>query len=479
MDQQQAALPRDPTARSPLLAGLTPYSVLGDLGTLAVLVFLGLAVYGEVSRERWAIWTLASVAVVAVRHTVSRANQVDGAAIDPRGRSALVFAGLSFALGAWVSAFWIFVAPRDDAVLLGVVLVATVVWWTTAATILAALPLSFLSLSASLWVGPTWVGLSDEASAWNGRVWMLGLLLVAMGAIYVDRRRSLLRLVRTGAELDARAAELALAFETMSDGVLVTTGPHIVRTNRAAAALLRRPVEEIRGETLASLLGAGAAALEVGAPAHVEVLRRDGSERVLEVEGRTGPGSEITVWVCRDVTDQAAKEAEIRDLIERDDLTGLVNRRAMLDGLDRSLGQGPVVVLVVDVDDFKGVNDAHGHRVGDEVLEAVARRLVDLVGSHGTVARPGGDEFVVVATAPEVGDGTTLAEAIVVAGRSPVVVDGHPLAATLSVGVAQGARYADRPTLLHRADLAMYQAKRDGRDAWRSSRPLAGGPPPR
>jgi diguanylate cyclase (GGDEF)-like protein len=154
-----------------------------------------------------------------------------------------------------------------------------------------------------------------------------------------------------------------------------------------------------------------------------------------------------------------------------DPLTGVANRRgferSMTIELERSRRRGHAVALVlVDLDDFKGVNDRHGHAVGDEVLVMLADQLHGAVRSADTVARLGGEEFAVLL--PE----TTLEGAVVVAERARVALErsevylrgGKRLAVTASFGAAAFPGSPDRAMLLQDADAALYRAKRLGKN---------------
>ena len=154
---------------------------------------------------------------------------------------------------------------------------------------------------------------------------------------------------------------------------------------------------------------------------------------------------------------------------KHDELTGLPNRRYFLDYLEQVLGiAGPVkahkAVLFVDLDDFKEVNDSYGHSVGDYLLNAVGERLCNCVRSDDTVARLGGDEFAVVLHGD--GDGATpeaVRQRISDAMRAPFEIDGTLLALGASVGIGTPLPEDVDVTadlLLHRADSAMYVAKR-------------------
>ena len=150
----------------------------------------------------------------------------------------------------------------------------------------------------------------------------------------------------------------------------------------------------------------------------------------------------------------------------RDPLTGLANRTQLVETADRLLGRpGPVSVLVVDVDDFKDVNDARGHAAGDELLVAVGERLRGSVRPGDEVARLGGDEFaVVIADGPDAA--LAVGERMLAALSAPALVGGRPLGVHVSVGVADTETTGDRSalTLLRNADLAMYMAKAAGKN---------------
>ena len=150
-----------------------------------------------------------------------------------------------------------------------------------------------------------------------------------------------------------------------------------------------------------------------------------------------------------------------------DPLTRLANRVAFTEELDRALQAGPepVSVIFVDLDDFKQVNDSAGHRIGDEILVAAARRMLGAVRDTDLVARLGGDEFAVVVPA-DADEALTVAERLLDSLTAPVLVGGRHHLIRASVGVADsllaGSRRAD--DLVRDADLAMYGAKSAGKD---------------
>jgi len=161
----------------------------------------------------------------------------------------------------------------------------------------------------------------------------------------------------------------------------------------------------------------------------------------------------------------------LQRLSEVDPLTGLVNRRAFDDRLLREWQRlrrgGPgYALLALDLDHFKRVNDHFGHPMGDAVLAQVAQRLAHLARNTDTVARTGGEEFVVLMPMADANAARVLAERLRDAVRaSPVDTPVGPIAMTVSIGLAVArAADSDAQQVLHRADAALYRAKHAGRD---------------
>ncbi|WP_250002371.1 bifunctional diguanylate cyclase/phosphodiesterase [Actinoplanes sp. M2I2] len=145
-----------------------------------------------------------------------------------------------------------------------------------------------------------------------------------------------------------------------------------------------------------------------------------------------------------------------------DALTQLPNRVLFHERLRRALGSPvgrPVAVALIDLDDFKEVNDTLGHEVGDQLLIAVAQRLAGCLRAEDTVARLGGDEFVVVIDGADPAAADLAAQRMIDSLRAPVLTDGHELPIRASIGIADGRAGDDASVLLRRADIAMYAAK--------------------
>jgi diguanylate cyclase (GGDEF)-like protein len=153
-------------------------------------------------------------------------------------------------------------------------------------------------------------------------------------------------------------------------------------------------------------------------------------------------------------------------------MTGLLNRTSFTDELDSMLrrrdhGQSLALVLL-DVDDFKGINDAHGHEAGDEFLKHVAKCVTHVCRATDLVARPGSDEFILALTGRSEAEVVELVEHLMRCVVEPIVRRGKSIAAKLSVGIYMVDRHADKMAdALHKADVALYQAKADGRNTYR------------
>jgi diguanylate cyclase (GGDEF)-like protein len=157
--------------------------------------------------------------------------------------------------------------------------------------------------------------------------------------------------------------------------------------------------------------------------------------------------------------------AETSRMARIDELTGLPNRRALLERLAEvgsRLPAAPFAVTLIDLDGFKEVNDQLGHAAGDELLRLVAGRLRSAMPAAGTLGRLGGDEFAAVL--PDAGTARAVARAMVAVSEPPVVIAGHDVTASLSIGlaVALGPDPPGPAEVLRRADVAMYVAKRAG-----------------
>lgn len=205
-----------------------------------------------------------------------------------------------------------------------------------------------------------------------------------------------------------------------------------------------------------------------------ECLTKDGRRVWIRINGLPIFGAVGNVVGFRgtglDITDWKLSEKKIRELATLDSLTQLPNRRYLMDRLANDLRvasekQEHLAVLFIDLDRFKTINDSLGHTIGDAFLTEIATRLKGLIGSNDTLARIGGDEFVIIlrkiVTKPEV---RFFAAKVIATLSAPVHLDGRTLNCSASIGISMFPEDAtDGATLIRNADMAMYVAKENGR----------------
>ena len=191
------------------------------------------------------------------------------------------------------------------------------------------------------------------------------------------------------------------------------------------------------------------------------VVQRDAAGRALRLAG-----------TYTDINDGKIAEGRLRRLAEFDTLTGLPNRALFTDrlrqGMARAARSKPMALLFLDVDRFKSINDTFGHEAGDKLLKVFAGRMQGAVRQSDTVARLAGDEFtIILEQLGSVADARAIAAKLVESLRQPVALAGRMVEVTASIGVAMCAPGdSDDAALLRRADEALYEAKRRGRDGF-------------
>ncbi len=249
--------------------------------------------------------------------------------------------------------------------------------------------------------------------------------------------------------------------------------------NVAAERLLGYSPAEIMGQTIERIapaaildklhhLAAGDESLGEGRTAELDVCRKDGTRVPVELsvstwreEGRASFGA-----ILRDITERRANEVRLFRLAHLDPLTQLPNRMLFKSRIEQVLqNEESACVMLVDLDGFKDVNDSLGHSAGDAVLIDVAQRLLSSVRPNDTVARMGGDEFAILI--PGMGDpfrASEIADAAIESVSQLVTIEGQPVHIGASVGIAIFPAHGSRgDELLSNADLALYQAKAEGR----------------
>ncbi|HSO03496.1 MAG TPA: diguanylate cyclase, partial [Candidatus Limnocylindrales bacterium] len=283
-----------------------------------------------------------------------------------------------------------------------------------------------------------------------------------------------------------RSALLRSVFDESPLAILRVTRPGgrlgiTVDANPAAARFLGRSPADVIGARVEDLLPGILDAPVDGAPEVPTSLRllAAGGDGDRWVDASVSPlsahdptGQPLALVVLQDVTEQWTTRARLDREARQDPLTGLINRGELL----RQLGaldpqsDGPhVAVIFLDLDGFKMVNDTRGHQAGDELLVAVARRIRAAVRPEDSLARIGGDEFVVLC--PRLADPLdvrAVAERVRATLDDPVSVDGRSHRISMSVGISVARADAIDPAdLLRQADMAMYRAKDAGRNTVR------------
>lgn len=209
-------------------------------------------------------------------------------------------------------------------------------------------------------------------------------------------------------------------------------------------------------------------------------LKADGTEILVSTYARPirYDDRDAAIVSVIDVTERRKHDARIKYLVEHDALTGLPNRRFFLEFLEGSLAQKTqnryyTAIILLDIDDFKSVNDTLGHQAGDNLIVGVANRLEECIGDRGIVARLGGDEFVILLPMlAEPDDAHAAAAELIDAFANPVAIRDQHLLVGVSAGVSVSlGDCVEASTLLTNADLALYKAKSDGGGVCRNYEP--------
>ncbi|WP_138756885.1 sensor domain-containing diguanylate cyclase [Modestobacter altitudinis] len=281
-----------------------------------------------------------------------------------------------------------------------------------------------------------------------------------------------------------------VAFDHAPLGVALTSTSGVLRTvNAAFAELLGMPPADLAGRSLLSLthpedVPAAEDACRSVSRTHSRRLLHEC--RLVHQDGSTVPVQVTTSWVdgaagahlvmmVEDISARLAREDGLRRLGLQDPLTGLGNRTQFRDRLEHALQRGrrdgrATCLVLLDVDDFKAVNDRHGHPVGDLVLVNVGRLLQQSSRHSDSAARIGGDEFAIVCEDTSPGDAAQLVDRLRHGLRTAMLIGRAEVLVSLSAGVAVSSPDADPlvevDELISRADVALYADKsRGGRTA--------------
>jgi diguanylate cyclase (GGDEF)-like protein/PAS domain S-box-containing protein len=341
-------------------------------------------------------------------------------------------------------------------------------------------------------------GLDNEVADYLDKQGRVITCVVSSRTIMLDAQRCILTTFRdiserqkAQAELQASQEKFALAFHSSPDAITITerdTGRYI-EVNEGFTRLTGYKAEEVIGRSSKELnVWADPAEREQ----MVEKIKRDGHVYHMGMRGRNRDGTikqvEVSVesitlnntpcllLTARDVSELKEAQAQVQHLAYHDSLTNLPNRALLLDRLTQQIAllkrhELRGALLFIDLDHFKHINDSLGHPVGDAVLKRVTARLESSVRQEDTVARLGGDEFVVLISGLEGKRSKVLQQVRDLAEKlrhllaEPMLLDGHQLQVTPSIGIALIPDHGDNPSdLLKRADIALYRAKDSGRN---------------
>ena len=321
-------------------------------------------------------------------------------------------------------------------------------------------------------------------------------VLRAKVSIFVElflKSRELERSLREVTSLSNRfrdsEARTRSVLENVADGIVTVSDDGVIETfNRAATALFGYPEQEAIGQPfslmVASLYGGDGAIHHSTERPHLS--RQQGTSDAAESIGRRKDGStfpmelalsdvqlgtrRVHIGCLRDISERQTHTEALKYQALHDDLTQLPNRVLFGDRVDHAIRAAarrdqPLALLVLDLDEFKHVNDTLGHQQGDLLLKLVAQRLLDALRSEDTVARLGGDEFGILLPG-----GTDLVGAVAVAWKITQALEPafqlerHTIDVRASIGITLVPEHGDNiDDLLRRADLSMYDAKRSGR----------------
>lgn len=276
------------------------------------------------------------------------------------------------------------------------------------------------------------------------------------------------------------AARFQLAMDSAPIGMAVVSMDRVfLDVNEALCRMLGKDENSLLGHSLDDVIHPGDRESDLEVRARVRagdekwgrtekrLVRSDGSDvwvnhSVGLVTGNDGePRSYISQFA--DMTETHARQSALENLAETDPLTGLPHRRALvrtLQVLSPDSAESRVTILFVDIDDFKVLNDTHGHQAGDQAIIAVAGRLKSHVRSGDTIARYGGDEFVIVTRTP-LAEVSAVCTRLLASFTNPIHLDVANVNVSISIGAAVSVG-EDYETVLGRADKCLYKAKEAG-----------------
>ena len=321
---------------------------------------------------------------------------------------------------------------------------------------------------------PAFVEMRATAISWQGQ----------------DASLVVLRDVTPRREAEALIQMQARALEASANGIFITDDKgHVIWSNQALTDISGYNADEIKGQSI-KIFRSGKHSDSFYADIRTKLLsgeawkgrivnrRKDGSlyttdQTVTPVRDATGRLSHF-VAIQEDISERLKTQGELIRLAEYDTLTGLPNRHIFMDRLQAAIERAQraekmVAVMVLDVDNFKAINNTLGHSVGDALLVAVSEKMSAIMRQTDTLAHLGGDEFgLVLENVKDMAAASRMMRKILDTFRVPLTINGNVVEVTASIGIAAYPKDDTEPaSLMRQAELAMYQAKAGGRDAFR------------
>jgi len=329
---------------------------------------------------------------------------------------------------------------------------------------------------------------------------LLALLMANVGGIFVSGilysfRRNEFREKTEAAEARAllqaseeHSREAANQWQTTFDSIndlvsIQDTDFRLVRVNKAYADSMKTKAQDLIGKHCYEVVHGTICPVDNCPHEQTMKTKKAITEELFEprlgvfLEVSTSPifseAGEIsgTVHLAKDITERKQLQQKLQEMATHDFLTGLPNRVLISDRFEVAAAEAnrdkcSLALMSLDLDRFKLINDSMGHAAGDEMLKAVALRLIDVVRSSDTVARIGGDEFILLLQKiHQPGDAASIAAKIIDSFKETFNLDGHLIHSTTSIGIALYPQHGtDLVTIQHKSDEALYKAKGQGRN---------------
>ncbi len=323
--------------------------------------------------------------------------------------------------------------------------------------------------------------LDDNSAAWGFGVFFLIIslavyILYRLGSADITRRQA--------AELELQQSEKRLRqlIEISNEAIVIHHQGSIIDANDMAKKMFGYQLEELTDRTIWELMDPECVARSRAyyqenyeLPYEVIAMHQDGSRFPVEICAKTSyvKGRELRVTCIRDITERKEQEQRVLYQAHFDALTGLPNRNLMIDRLDQAIKKAhrhnlKTVVMFVDLDDFKKINDTLGHSTGDQLLIAAGKRLQASTREGDTLARYGGDEFILILEdVDSLEDAEVVAEKMLRALSREFIIGDQSFYISGSIGIALYPEDGDDvDQLLQKADTAMYCSKDEGRNTY-------------